>query len=259
VRQQHETVGLGIHSAHDTYKVLPPLSAASATTYTTAPTFKNYKGWTVFVFLLPFVDQIPLYDIAVSRKDQDYIGPYPAAPEVYGKTMPLYLCPSDASSLNKMGVNAGNAEKFAGGNYGANYLVFGNVPTNDPNGKAKFQNLTDGTSNIIFVAERYLKCGTCPNETAGGCDSPLWADANAQWRPDICKTATYAATPNCPLFQSGVSWNNGCISARAQTLHSGSMNVVMGDATVRNIAASMSGVNWALLCDPRDGQPASID
>ena len=33
-------------------------------------------GWTVNVFLLPFLDRGPLHQVAVSRKDQPYIGPY---------------------------------------------------------------------------------------------------------------------------------------------------------------------------------------
>src|SRR5208337_3310987 len=150
--------------------------------------------------------------------------------------------------------NSGSANYFAGGNYGANYLVFGNPTANDPDGMSTFQTLTDGTSNIVFFAERYIKCGTCLASDAG-CNSLLWADANSQWRPDLCSTATFANPPNCPLFQSGVPWNNGCISSRAQTVHSGSMNVGMGDGTVRNVSASLASTTWAMLCDPRDGQP----
>lgn len=250
-------IGLATHSCHDQYKVLPPLSAVDATTYTTAPAFPNFKGWTVHVFLLPFIEQRALYDIAWSRKDQPYIGPYPN-PTVYGQLIPVYLCPSESSSPNKMGVVSGNAEQFAGTNYGANYLVFGNPTANNPNGATKFQKITDGTSNTIFAGERYIKCGTClANDN--GCDSPLWADANAQWRPDICRTATYATTPNCPIFQSGIPWNNGCISSRAQTVHAGNMNILMGDGTVRSLSAGLTATTWALLCDPRDGAPVTLD
>lgn len=251
-------IGLAIHSCHGAYKSLPPLSAVDASTATTATPYNGYTGWTVFVFLLPYIDQGPLADIATSRKTIAYIGPYPTAPEVYGQLVTVYLCPAEVSSPNKMGVVSGNAEKFAGTNYGANYLVFGNPTANDPNGKSTFQTLTDGTSNTIFVAERYIKCGTCLASDVG-CDSPLWTDSNSQWRPDICRTATYANPPNCPLFQSSVVWNNGCISSRAQTVHAGSMNVCMGDGTVRTVNASMTASIWAMLCDPRDGGSVTID
>lgn len=252
-------IGLATHSAHDQFKVLPPLSSTSATAYTTAPAFPRFKGWTVFVFLLPFLEQNAVYDIAYSRKDIDYIGPFPTGPEVFGRSINVYLCPMESSSPNKMGVVSGNAEKFAGGNYGANFLVFGNPIANDPNGANKFQKMTDGTSNTIFFAERYIKCGSCVASEASGCFSCLWADANPEWRPDICRTATYAATPNCPLFQAGVPWNNGCTIQRAQTMHMGNMNVCMGDGTVRSVSGSMAAANWAALCDPRDGVPVTID
>ena len=63
-------IGLAAHSCHDTYKALPPLSSADASTLTTAPAYKNFRGWTVFVFLLPYIEQGPLYEIAYSRRDQ---------------------------------------------------------------------------------------------------------------------------------------------------------------------------------------------
>ncbi len=99
-------IGLAAHSCHDTYKALPPLSSADASTLTTAPAYKNFRGWTVFVFLLPYIEQGPLYEIAYSRRDQPYIGPYPN-PTVYGQRIPVYLCPTDATSPNKMGVVQG--------------------------------------------------------------------------------------------------------------------------------------------------------
>jgi len=156
------------------------------------------------------------------------------------------------------GRRSGHAEQFAGGNYGANFLVFGNPP-GDPNGRSTFQKLTDGTSNIVFFGERYIKCGTCPSGGEAGCWSPLWADANADWRPDICRSGTFATPPNCPLFQSGVPWNNGCVRERAQTLHSGSMVVGMGDGTVRMVSAGLTAAAWGMLCDPRDGGSVTLD
>src|SRR5262245_25484048 len=105
-------IGLAVHAAYGQYKVLPPLSSADATTATTAPAFRGYTGWTFHVFLLPFVEQMPLYQTALSRKTQAYIG-YPDG-AVYGRILPLYLCPSDGSSPDRMGVVYGNASLFAG-------------------------------------------------------------------------------------------------------------------------------------------------
>jgi prepilin-type N-terminal cleavage/methylation domain-containing protein/prepilin-type processing-associated H-X9-DG protein len=260
-------IGLAVHNCHDQYKVLPPLSSGDAGSLTTAPRFAGYRGWTLQVFLLPFVEQGPLYQVALARKNNAYIG-FPStfatnatAAQVYGALIPLYLCPSDPSSPDKKGVVWGNAQWFAGTNYGANFLVFGSPSANNPNGAAAISgSFTDGTSNVVLFAERYIKCGTCPNgETGGGCWSPLWADANADWRPDICRTARYTVTPGCPLFQSGVVWNNGCDRARAQTLHGDSMNVLMGDGSVRSVSSGVSALTWAMAADPRDANPLPGD
>jgi prepilin-type N-terminal cleavage/methylation domain-containing protein/prepilin-type processing-associated H-X9-DG protein len=254
-------IGVAVHNFHATFKVLPPLSAASATSYTTASRFKNFKGWTAHVFFLPYVEQEPLYKIAYARKDFDYIGPYPN-PTVYGQVIPLYICPADNTSPNRMGVVTGNAEQFAGGSYVANYLVFGNPLAKsqpDPNGAARIPvEMPDGTSNVVFFGERYLKCGTCPTSEAG-CLSPLWADANDIWRPDLCSTARYVTPPNCPLFQAEVNWRSGCEKDRCQTLHSGVLNVLLGDGSVRGVSSNCSALTWAQACDPRDGNALGSD
>src|SRR5581483_3105954 len=252
-------MGIAVHGVSDVYKALPPLSAQDANNYTTSPQYAGFRGWTLHVFLLPYVEQVALHKEAVNRKDQPYIGPFPDG-TVFGTVVPLYVCPADYSSANKKGVNNSNAEKFAGSNYGGNYLVFGNAGAgiDRPNGLARFPiSIVDGTSNTVFFAERYLKCGTCgpPNDT--GCTGPLWADANSTWRPDICRSASFA-TP-CPLFQSNVIWNNGCDDTRAQTLHAGTMNVSLGDASVRTVSGFMTAKTWANICDPRDGAVLGTD
>jgi len=248
---------LATHTAHDAYKVLPPLAAADASTYTTAPAYKNYKGWTLHVFLLPYIDQGPLAQIAVTNKDTAYI-----SPTVYGAIIPVYLCPSEGSSPTKFGVVYGGADAFTTTNYGGNYLVFGNPRANNPNGAATLTSVKDGTSNTVFFAERYSKCGTCPTGDAipaGGCLSPLYADANGSWRPDICSTATIGSTPNCPLFQSDVPWSNGCVPTRTQSVHPGGILVGMGDGTVRMVSTGCSALTWAMACDPQDGVTLGSD
>jgi prepilin-type N-terminal cleavage/methylation domain-containing protein len=251
-------VVLATHSAHDAFKVMPPLSSVDASTYTTATAYKNFKGWTLHVFLLPYIDQGPLAQIAVTNKDTAYI-----SPALYGTVVPVYLCPSEGSSPTKSGVIYGGADAFMTTNYGANYLVFGNPRAANPNGAATLTGIKDGSSNTVFFAERYSKCGTCPTGDAvpaGGCMSPLWADANGGWRPDICNTATIGgAAPNCPLFQSDVPWSNGCIFTRAQTVHPGGIMVGMGDGTVRMVSSGVSALTWAMACDPQDGNSLGGD
>jgi hypothetical protein len=73
------------------------------------------------------------------------------------------------------------------------------------------------------------------------------------WTPALCQTATYDPDLPCLLFQDGVQWDSGCDRNRGQTMHSGVMNVSMGDTSVRSVSASISAVTWDQLCDPQDG------
>jgi prepilin-type processing-associated H-X9-DG protein len=258
-------IGLAMHNLSNVTGYLPPLGSSSPTAYTLAP-YQGYMGWTAHVFMLPYVEQSPLYQIALSRKDISYIGPYPDA-TVFGQVIPLYLCPSDMSSSDGHGVVYANANVFAATNYGANYLVFGRPPTNtskttNPNGITRLpDDILDGTSNVVMFAERFIKCGTCPtNEGNGQCLSPLWADSNSpNWRAAICFTATLNAAYPCPLFQVNVMWNNGCDPNRAQTLHSGIMNVLLCDGSVRAAGSGVSATTWAQVCNPIDGAALGSD
>ena len=64
------------------------------------------------------------------------------------------------------------------------------------------------------------------------------------------------ATPyqKCLLFQTVPDWLNSCDWTRAQSPHSGGMNVGVGDGSVRFLSGSIDADLWANLCDPRDGQ-----
>jgi prepilin-type N-terminal cleavage/methylation domain-containing protein len=264
-------LGLALHNIHGTYKFLPPMSAVDPTQYTTSPGYQRYMGWTLHAFILPYIEQTSLYNDALARKDINYIG-WPDQ-TVLGRVLPIFRCPSDVSSVNGKGVNHSNANLFAVTNYGANYLVFGNplatpaaglpaltppIPTGNPNGSARIPAVfVDGSSNTIMLAERYANCGTCTPGNDTGCDSSLWADAWPVWRPDICQEATY--TSPCALFQTNVRWFSGCIRNRAQTLHTGTINVCLGDASVRSLSGSMTATTWGDACNPRDGNNLGPD
>src|SRR5438093_8820809 len=87
-------LGLATHALHDNYKKLPPLCAPSqhhAITAVGAP-FGGAVGFTVFDWLLPYVEQGPLYN--ASNRDVNTIV---SGRAVYATPIPIYLCPSDPS------------------------------------------------------------------------------------------------------------------------------------------------------------------
>jgi len=160
-------IGLAMHNAHDTYNVLPPLSANGSNVHTTAAPPFNYPvntspgsmGFTIFNWLLPYVEQKNLYDLAMAGVNTtDFPAPrygiytpVPGTPGdqrwmktgglAYSQPVKTYLCPSEPLRNGPLGLgrgsiddptsaaNTGSSSSSFGwsyGNYAANYLVFGN-------------------------------------------------------------------------------------------------------------------------------------
>ena len=149
------------------------------------------------------------------------------------------------------------AEYWAVGNYAANFLVFGNPPSQSTEGATTLAAIRDGTSNTLFFTERYGTCGhtgTVDVTTFGN----LWADSNPNWRPTFClNTYDYPPDPKtypgCFKFEVTPDWLSGCHIDRAQSPHVGGINVALGDGSARFLAAGISDETWKYLCDPCDG------
>jgi prepilin-type processing-associated H-X9-DG protein len=157
--------------------------------------------------------------------------------------------------------------------YAANYLVFGNPGkgvTSDSiyetqsrmEGKSSYgKTFIDGTSKTIMFAERYASCGNSghPDKFTPSC---LWADSNQYYRPVFCIN-DFIQFPYkqgylpCLSFQDAPHWFQTCDPRRAQTPHSGAMQVCLADGSVKSISSSIADVIWQRLCDPRDGELVS--
>jgi prepilin-type processing-associated H-X9-DG protein len=71
---------------------------------------------------------------------------------------------------------------------------------------------------------------------------------------------TTNGTPIGPvsLFQVQPSQNN-CDASRASTAHTGGMQILLADGSVRNLAASMSGTTWWASVTPAGGEVLGAD
>jgi prepilin-type N-terminal cleavage/methylation domain-containing protein len=255
---------LGTHSCHDTYKVLPPLCAVNQTTaiQVNGP-YKGAIGYTVFHWLLPFIDQGPLFEQG-KNNSQTVVASGPGWGYISSQPIIAYLCPMEPTRNNGMGASSnGPATGWSYTNYVANYLIFGNpsyVAGQQPTeGFTKMSNIQDGTSNTVFFAERYGTCGISGgNINAGTTFSPLWGDATTSWRPTFCintisQTPAAAGYPSCSLFQVTPIPFTNCDPSKAQTPHSSGIIIGIGDGTVRSAAGGTTAAVWAGVCDPRDG------
>jgi len=260
---------LGVHSYHDTYKRVPPVEAVTKAFGTPYGNFWSPDGTngTIFFFILPYVEQSPLYKAAN--------GDSMSNATVYQTVVPIYICPSDPSVQNAgtyggcgqmNGINI-QRDNFASCNYAANVMVF------EPRGTLPLSTaMPDGTSNTVCFAERYKNCSP-DGAHGGGCTLPAWAWNTARNGGDCWTSPTFGAQNdgigqmNC----GGALYSNGNVPFQAgpsaqscnwyvtQGGHAGTMQVALGDGSVRGVADSLSVNTWVHACTPNDGNPLGSD
>jgi prepilin-type N-terminal cleavage/methylation domain-containing protein/prepilin-type processing-associated H-X9-DG protein len=249
-------LGLAIHNCNDTYHVLPPLAALSANNQiTVSGPFQGPYSYTLFTWLLPFIEQNNIFKAC---------NPNTPYGNQYFQVIKTYVCPSDVSGQDGKCVTPyGGANNWGAGNYGGNYLVFGNPNSGTVEGAASIpKTFQDGTSNTIIFIEMYATCGWTGN--INFMYGALWADSNSIWRSATCTNTSWKdpAGPGyvqCNLFQVQPNWQTACDPSRGQSPHTGGINVGLGDGSVRFVGAGITAGTWAAACDPRDGVPLGSD
>lgn len=256
-------IGLATLNCENAYGVLPPLavngtSGAGSTAISVAGPYQGMIGFTVHCYLLPYLDQGPLYDAAKGN----------VATVVGGKALrahplPVFGCPDEPSPSVRTGMGATTnwgANGWATTNYAASFLVFGDLAKQTTEGAMAIEGIHDGAANTILFTERYATC-SLSGASLGYCS--LWADSNRGSRPqfgmnggDPPNPTTYAG---CLPFQTTPRWDNGCDPTRAQSPHSGGIQLVLADGSVRLVSSSVSLTTWHNLCNPIDGQPLGND
>jgi prepilin-type N-terminal cleavage/methylation domain-containing protein len=250
-------IGIGTHNMNDTYKYLPntkwtPYPNNGTYSDNSTPMYGTYQ-----FFLLPYIEQGPLYNTALNANNQWNWG-------VYSTAVKTYLCPSDPSaSQNGLTVN-----NWASCNYATNQLVFADWGQQNASIPRTF---VDGTSNTIIFAEQYAVCewnqggfydwgnGNHGTWTTwgdwGGGNLAYFMTDNGTGGKGGCNTA------NCgfQIQPRSVPGNGTCDSSKAQTPHTGGMIVLMGDASVRTLNSAMSTTTYYYACTPMGGESLPAD
>jgi prepilin-type N-terminal cleavage/methylation domain-containing protein len=262
-------IGLAAHNCNDTNTMLPPLSVGSSAqiSYTNQVSangpWKGVYAPTVFFCLLPFIEQDSLYRYAMTHGNGSQPAPnawatMPSGGGVYDQVIPTYLCPSYTGSTPQAAPNPEGTQLFTIGNYGANYLVFGNpgAPLDCEGTPSIPRSFPDGTSNTILFAERYGQCDTAEPMLYAN----LWDDPNRHYRPEFCNSSYIGGGyAPCKMFQVQPILDQTCDWIRAQSPHPGVILVTLADGSVRTVSGSMSTSTWAAACDPRDGAVLGSD
>jgi prepilin-type N-terminal cleavage/methylation domain-containing protein len=283
-------IALATHNLNDTYGLMPPACPQvqfaqddpTAWYYVKTPGPFQGKNYTIFAWLLPFIEQGNVFNLLDPLQDAGRPASFQA--------IKTYICPADPSissaGHSKVGGywdqtgNPSATPPFLGlgaASVGANYNVFGDAGPTDPGwipqGVKGYQRIPgsypDGLSNTIFYTEMYAGCatGAVPITDADNFNnsSCLWNGSNGNFRPLVC-TNTNGRTPwgqngptQCLLFQVMPNYANGCDPSRPQSGHTAGINAALGDGSVRFVAAGISATTWGIVCNPIDGLPVPGD
>jgi len=279
---QLKQIGIGLHTAHDTNKVLPPAYGP----YPKGPgTAGSVSGnGTLFFHLLPFVEEDVLYKSSLdTTASYTYYNMgtlyYNGSNVAKARPVRLYMCPSDPTMpsdavLPYPGIPLHTLS------YALNTQVFANVDSTyqwvSSAGEAKIpSSFQDGTSKTIVFAERLAQCGNFSNTDDGSAllfgpwdgqiYMPWFASTKCDYQPGYASAGAYMTSPiasnigaaskfqylpTSPKSRFNPSTGTGCDSGRASTAHSAGMQVCLGDGSVRTLSQNMSGVTWWAACTP---------
>jgi prepilin-type N-terminal cleavage/methylation domain-containing protein/prepilin-type processing-associated H-X9-DG protein len=221
-------IGLAVHSYHGARNSFPPGQLL----------YMNWQDISALVYLLPHLEQQPLYN-AFNLEDVypiNGMGPvlpsYPANTTAARTQVAVFLCPSDSSRLtnpeghsNYCG-NSGSTPEAAEVICKANGPFVAATPDGDYRGCRVFRiaQVTDGLSATACFSEKVLGIGGADQYDPGTPSSTILQVGgpgdvkNAVGYYQMCKAASPTATPLVPLAQaSGMYWTFGYLSETRYT------------------------------------------
>tara|TARA_R110002111_G_scaffold262702_1_gene340324 strand:+ start:21715 stop:22584 length:870 start_codon:yes stop_codon:yes gene_type:complete len=231
-------LGLALHNYHDTHRAFPP---GSIEILVTGTTYTNLIGWQTFI--LPFMDQSPLYQSIKSEGGFDApwtgIANLTAANKGAKTIIPAYICPSDPmggintnlSSYGKSNYAASSGKEYSGGGGDSVKGAFG------VNTKSKFRDFTDGLSNVFLAGERTTKEGRF---------GTIWIGPTAAGSTFFVVGRSGDPASNNHLI-------NGGSNASFSSVHVGGCHFLFGDGRIRFISENINQETYQYLSYMADG------
>lgn len=251
-------IGVALHSFHGTKKAFP---------------LGHWKpnGFSCHSQLLPYLEQGPLY------KQIDFTVPHSSAVNAgpAGTSVPVFLCPADPQASPPAGSGGNNYVGSYGTTikWGQNGSVANGVFWHDTSTTGlgcRFGDITDGTSNTAAFAERRKGDWSnssvdpltdlvnpqgvnpaTPDDAMNSCrsmfaTSPQWySNFGSRWiqgQQDVMYSSP--APPNDPACAYP---QNGTQNMPASSAHTGGVNLLLCDGSVRFVSSTVSINTWRAL------------
>ena len=258
-------IGLAMHSYHDANGAFPDgvhrnagAAPPSTQNYTLTENPLRRFNWTVAI--MPYIEQDNLFKLwKMNNADWGLNrGVTGDQATCSWRVIPTYICPSNpVPSVDTTSDGASSpAIHWALTNYGANAgrrNYRRSAQTNDGpfvhNTPRKFGDMTDGTSNTIFVGERNFKDAVFES-TGPGEKLEFWGWWTFGAEGDVLLSA--AERINWKMVNATQDEYDLRINVFGSH-HSGGANFVLGDGSVRFLTDSLDLVTLQRLCMHQDG------
>jgi len=283
-RNNLKQIALATHNYHDSHNAFPP-----AFTQANMVGMGGFQGHSVFLYVLPFIEQTNLYNTFNINHPRSNIAT--SAGQLSGAIIPTYLCPSDAGAAAGTRQFGTSGQYYGISNYRANggsRPVFATSSTNDgvfmcvgpaarkastaPVGiTTKIRDLSDGTTNTILFGEHHLVDRNFDTFTVAGWNSGDPIEGWSRWYPAggdsglgnlMCGsfapvgyvTPWKHGDPGAPTTQSAWFIHQDRRLSAIGSAHTGGAHVALSDGSVRFLSNSLSQIILTYLCQRNDGQ-----
>lgn len=268
-------LGLALHNYHETHSRLPLMASDSL------------YGYSPSAQLLPYLDQANLHNL-IDFREPLLSGPAwaatlnPALETVAQQALPLFMCPSDAGNVYN---TDSNGTIWAG----TNYMVNGGSGLNDQycssendglfwrGSSTRFRDITDGTTQTIFIAEtlfgdrgpdttellnpdRQMKrvsgggpCSATSDDLAGRTATYYDGRRAGSWIRNIGYSTLvhgyYPPNSNAPDVA-----HHGEVISGSRSLHTGGANILLCDGSARFLGENIDLATLRKLFSRADGE-----
>jgi hypothetical protein len=239
--------GIAVHSYHDTNGKFPYLRSGGG---------QNRHTWAML--LLPYIEQdnvwriyrTPIPGVNMTDGMNNHTSTDPQIVSAREAQIKIFFCPSRRSPVSLSAIDPGvptvtglpsdYAACTGDTSVAPTTGVFQLVNSNHMLASNRFADITDGTSNTIMIGEKHIQRGSLNDPITDGMifsageQQTYFRRGGASW--------PLAADPSSVVNYQFGSW------------HSGVVQFVLGDASVRGIRTSIPGTTLGLLANIRDGQ-----